>query len=85
MGKSTFNPSLIMGLKFMVLFFVPVLQKLYKFSAVPNQTTKRFTEIVREQIKIRDSGSVQCEDVLQFVLDGRKKFGKCEKISFGSR
>ena len=44
-------------------------------STVPKLLAKRFTEIVREQMKFRDSGAVHCEDVLQFVLNSRKKFG----------
>lgn len=41
---------------------------------------KRLTEIVRNQTKLRDSGSVQLEDVLQFVLNGREKNGNVAKI-----
>lgn len=41
---------------------------------------KRFTEVVRGQIKLRDSGSTKTEDVLQFVLNGREKYGTVDNI-----
>lgn len=55
---------------------------MYVFSTVPKIMEKRFIEVVREQIKLRDSGSVQLEDVMQFVLNGREKYGKVDKIVF---
>ncbi|KAJ6634678.1 putative cytochrome P450 6a13 [Pseudolycoriella hygida] len=78
MGKLVFSPDFITALKLMVNFFVPVLQKFIKVSTVPKVMEKRFMDIVRNQIKIRDSGSVQCEDVLQFVLNGREKYEMSE-------
>lgn len=50
------------------------------FSAVPKGMEKRFTEFIHDQIKLRDSGSVKSEDVLQFVLNGREKFGKFTQV-----
>jgi len=65
-------------MKLMFTFFVPVLHKFIKISTVPKVMEKRFMEIVRSQIKLRDAGSIQCEDVLQFVLNGREKYEMTE-------
>lgn len=48
-------------------------------STVSEPMAKRLTEFVREQIKIRDSGSVHCEDMLQFVLNAREKQGNASE------
>lgn len=77
-GKSIFNPDLLTALKTMAAFFVPVVQKILKISTLPKFLDRRFRELIRDQIKIRDSGSVQCEDVLQMVLNGREKYEMTE-------
>ncbi|XP_037051844.1 probable cytochrome P450 6a13 [Bradysia coprophila] len=84
MGKSVFNPDMITAMKSMFVFLVPSLQKFIKVSTVPKLLAKRFTDIVREQMKIRDSGAVYCEDVLQFVLNSRKKFEMTETQIIGT-
>lgn len=40
----------------------------------------RFKKIVHDQIKVRDSGSVRCEDVLQTILTNREKYGTVNNI-----
>ncbi|XP_037036766.1 cytochrome P450 6l1-like [Bradysia coprophila] len=78
LGKSVFNPDVITAMKAMTAFFIPAIQKFVNISIVPKLMDRRFREVVREQIKMRDSGSVQCEDVLQFVLNGRDKYQMTE-------
>lgn len=46
------------------------------FRLVPPTMSNRFKQIVRDQIRVRDSASVQCEDVLQTLMNGREKYGK---------
>ncbi|KAG4080258.1 hypothetical protein HA402_010750 [Bradysia odoriphaga] len=74
LGKSVFNPDIITGLKSMAAFFIPTIQKFVNVSIVPKLMDRRFREMVQEQIKMRDSGSVECDDVLQFVLNSRDKY-----------
>lgn len=51
------------------------------FSLVPSTMSNRLKQIVGDQIKTRDSGSVQCEDLLQTIMNGRDKYGTISEIS----
>ncbi|XP_037036010.1 probable cytochrome P450 6a13 [Bradysia coprophila] len=74
MGKSVFHPDIITAMVSVITFFIPGIRKFMNISMVPKSMQRRFTEMIREQTKMRDSGSVQCEDVLQFVLNDRDKY-----------
>lgn len=52
------------------------LSKLKHFSITPPHMAKRFKEIICDQIEMRDSGSVQCADLFQYILNGRKEYGR---------
>ncbi|KAG4080239.1 hypothetical protein HA402_010731 [Bradysia odoriphaga] len=74
LGKSVFNPDIITAMKAVTALFIPGIRKFVSYSMVPKSVERRFKEMVREQIEMRDSGSVQCDDVLQFVLNDRDKY-----------
>jgi len=78
-GKAVFNPDPITGLKLMLWFFIPAIQRIISISVLPKKMSRSFMNLVRDQIRIRDAESVKSEDVLQYILNGREKYEMSEK------
>ncbi|NP_001166011.1 cytochrome P450 9AG6 [Nasonia vitripennis] len=73
LGKKSTHIEGIQGLKFLILKSFPWIVKLFKLKHVTEDVSKFFANLVSTTIRTRDAMGISRPDMLQMMMDARKK------------
>ncbi|XP_046623904.1 probable cytochrome P450 9f2 [Neodiprion virginianus] len=71
-GKTIFQPTIIKGIKTMLILFVPLVAKVLKARFMPLEVQQLLVKLVKDMIKYRTDHNVQRKDSLQLMIDLKK-------------
>ncbi|XP_059615023.1 probable cytochrome P450 6a13 [Phlebotomus argentipes] len=74
MGRTLFKPSFWLGIKFTVMQLLPFFERLFRVSFIPKPVAEWAKRLVKENVKSRQHRELDCEDMLQILLDSQDKF-----------
>ncbi|XP_076635467.1 cytochrome P450 6j1-like [Colletes latitarsis] len=74
-GKSILEPTLIHALANIIIFFIPMLNRVLKISFIPTRVDKLVRRIVTENLELRRKSSTTRNDFLQTMIEMQKSEG----------
>lgn len=83
MGKKIFQPSFLVGMKFLIQLFVPVISRTFKFKFMAPEISVWLKNILENNLQQRTETPLPQEDLFQWLLNGmeKEKLDKNEVIS----
>ncbi|KAL0266932.1 UNVERIFIED_CONTAM: hypothetical protein PYX00_009337 [Menopon gallinae] len=78
-GKSIFAPSKKQSFMFMIIFFLPVLNKIFKFRIVPSNVSEFFNSVLKDIIVYRQNNNVDRNDLVNYLIELKRKSLEVEK------
>uniref|UniRef100_A0A1B0DF41 Uncharacterized protein n=1 Tax=Phlebotomus papatasi TaxID=29031 RepID=A0A1B0DF41_PHLPP len=73
MGKKIFQPSFWMGIKFMIIFLLPYLAKIFSVQLLSKEVAQWARKLIRENVKSRQNRKLPNEDMVQIMLSFQDK------------
>ncbi|XP_059619104.1 uncharacterized protein LOC132263385 [Phlebotomus argentipes] len=78
MGKNIFQRTFWTGIKFMALFFFPIVAKIFSIAVFSEEAEKWARKLVRENILSRQNRKLKQEDMMQVLLGVQDKYNLTE-------
>lgn len=79
LGKLLFEPDFLKGIKIMSFFVLPNLAKRLHLKVVPDNVNQFFQNILKDVIVYRQQHGIQRNDLVQYLIDVKKKTIEVEK------
>lgn len=68
MGVKVFEPNTVAGLRFFTAFFTPLVNRLFKFKFVNDETENFFKKIIGENVEYREQNDYHRNDLMQTLI-----------------
>ncbi|EDS45901.1 cytochrome P450 6B3 [Culex quinquefasciatus] len=83
MGRKVFQPSLLAGIKYMLVLFLPFLTNVLSVSITPKEVNEWMINLVSGLLKERKNSKKETEDQLQTLLNTKSKIELNEELIAG--
>lgn len=75
-GRKIFEPSVLVGMIQAIVFFLPILNKVFKIRFIPKEIDRFFRTVVHQVLENRKNENVARKDFFQLMIDLEKSEGE---------